>query len=656
MSDLTKVGTSLLDMDSIAEYLNIAKDFVTKNDKATDVEQVAGVDAEQIAVAVNKDDRTTVRNALNLNDHPDTYFLTATEGNGIIKDNTRIKSTYNNEIKELRDELYQLRDELAKSGIVTKYNTYAGYYDSFKISCPEHMYGAVAKSIENSSDQYSIIVKDDLYDKFDVEDKILLKNLDDDSTTVVTIDRKEPDFRTLHFTPASGFNIYKDKCEIYKSKGNLINGTYSFGEIISEHPGNKEIYSCLDDDTYRSRKKIISNNTGFGYTFRVPAPKQKNFLSKIDIQVKKFGDPGALMCYVIDERNIQNWKNPIKAEEDDILIAKSQPLVVDARLGEHIASFNFYDGNNFPLLKDVDTTDHKIRYCFIVKALNADEQNYYELVFLQHKQVDGTFGDLQLNNITYEYTEKEDTSNELALTTNDVINASDLYYGITLREAIDQSYVPYSNGIYTACFETHEPIEITKARLTLRIQREGIFTVGSNGTTYSKENDNCVEDNGVIVVEGESNDDTRGFDHCRDKNIAIGTEIRKVLNVDDERVTIDKGVYAEPNSIIYPINYTITLKANLKTWDPEECTYTYTDKQRYNMDLITIMPDKYKKEDSISDRLIYEVDLDNANESRDKNTFNNFELQIYWESSANAVSERITGRIHNLVVSLDRLP
>ena len=221
MSDLTKVGTSLLDMDSIAEYLNIAKNFVTKNDKATDVEQVAGVDAEQIAVAVDKDDRTTVRNALNLNDHPDTYFLTATEGNGIIKDNTRIKSTYNNEIKELRDELYQLRDELAKSGIVTKYNTYAGYYDSFKTSCPEHIYDAVAKSIENSSDQYSIIVKDDLYDKFDVEDKILLKNLDDDSTTVATIDRKEPDFRTLHFTPASGFNIYKDKCEIYKSKGNL---------------------------------------------------------------------------------------------------------------------------------------------------------------------------------------------------------------------------------------------------------------------------------------------------------------------------------------------------------------------------------------------------------------------------------------------------
>ena len=45
------------------------------------------------------------------------------------------------------------------------------------------------------------------------------------------------------------------------------------------------------------------------------------------------------------------------------------------------------------------------------------------------------FGDLQLNNITYEYTEKEDTSNELALTTNDVINASDLYYGINIKRS-----------------------------------------------------------------------------------------------------------------------------------------------------------------------------------------------------------------------------
>lgn len=656
MSDLTKIGPSLLEMDDIAETLNIAKDFVTKKDKATDVEQVAGIDAEQIAVAVDISDRTTIRNALNLNGHPDTYFLTATEGNGIITDNKRIKNTYNNEIKELRDELYQLRYELAKSGIVTRYSPYAGFYDPFRTSEPEHVYDVVATAIENSSSQYEIIVRDDLYDKFDIEDKILLKNLNDDSTALVTIDRKEPDLKTIHFTPASGFTINKDKCEIYKSKGNLIDGTYSFGEIINEHPGNKEIYSCLDDDTYRSRKQIKSSNTGFGYTFRIPSPKQKNFLSKIDIQVKKYGNPGNLMCYLIDERDIQNWKNPIKAEEDGIIIAKSQPLEVDARLGEYIASFNFYDGNNYPLLENVDTTDHKVRYCFIVKAIFADESNYYELVFLQHKQTDGTFGDLQLNNITYEYVEKEDSSSESALTTNDLINASDLYYGITLREAIQQSYVPYTNGIYTAIFETPFPIKISKARLTMRINREGIFTVSANGTTYNR-SDNCIDDNGVIIVEGETNDDTRGFNHCKDKNIIIGTNIRKLINVDDERLTIEKGVYAKPGEIVYPIGYNVSLKANLKTWNSETCSYEYSEKKRFNMNLIAVMPDKHKTDNNISDRLIYEIDLDeNVDAAEDKTEYNNFEIQIYWESNANEVSNKLTGKIYNLVISLDRLP
>lgn len=655
MSDLTKIGPSLLEMDDIAETLNIAKGFITDKDKATDVKQVAGIDAELIAVAVNKEDRTTVRNALNLNGHSDTYFLTATEGNGILADIKRTKNTYNPEIQELRDELYQLRNELAKSGIVTRYKPYAGFYDSFRSSEPEHESEVIATAVENSSNQYEIIVRDDLFNLFDVEDKILLKNIEDDTTTLVTIDRKEPDLKTLHFTPASGFTINKDKCEIYKSKGNLIDGTFSFGEIIEEHPGNKEIYSCLDDDTFRLRKKINVSHTGFAYTFRVPAPKQKNFLSKIDIQVKKYGTPGALMCYVIDERNMQNWKNAIKAEEDEIIIAKSQPLNVDVRLGEHIASFNFYNGSTYPVFREADTTEHKIRYCFIIEALEADDKNYYELVFLQHKQTDGTFGDLQLNNITYTYTEREDSSKEIALLTNDVINSSDIYYGITLREAIQQEYVPYTDGIYTAKFETHEPIEVSKARLTLRVNREGIFTVSSNGTAFNR-GENCVDDNGVIVVAGETNNDIKGFEHCREKEIVIGTEIRKLTSVNDERLTVEKGVYAKPGSIVYPLGYKISLKANLKTWNKETCSYDYTDTERFNMNLLTIMPDEHKEKDYISDRLVYEVDMDNIKEVKDKKRFNNFEFQIYWESSANEVSKRITGRIHNLVLSLDRLP
>ena len=93
MSDLTKIGPPLLEMDDIAEYLNIGKGFITDKDKATDVKQVGGIDADLIAVAVSKDDRTTVRNALNLNGHPDTYFLSAESGADIVEENKK-RSSY----------------------------------------------------------------------------------------------------------------------------------------------------------------------------------------------------------------------------------------------------------------------------------------------------------------------------------------------------------------------------------------------------------------------------------------------------------------------------------------------------------------------------------------------------------------------------------
>lgn len=723
MSDLTKIGPPLLEMDDIAQYLNLGKGFITDKDKASDVKQIAGVDADLIAVAVDKSDRTTVRNALNLNGHDDTYFLTADEGADLVAQNKREETAYNAEIKELRDEVYQLREELAKAGMTVRYRPYAGFYDTFKSAYPEHEIEAVATSVENSSDQYTIIVQDSLYDEFAIGDKIMLKNLESDKNTIVTIDNKLADLKTIHFTPASGFPIKKDKCVIHKSKGNLINGTFTFGEIVEERPGDKEFYSCLDDDTFRSRRKIDAGHKGFGYTFRIPAIRQKNYLAGLDIQVKKYGTPGDLMCYVIDERNILNWKNAQKAEDDGIIIAKSQPLEVDMRLGEHLANFNFYDGNTYPLLKDVDTTDHKIRYCFIIEALDADDKNYYEILFLQHKQADGTYGDLQLNNITYYYNAQDDQSLDDALITDKEINSTDIYYGITLKEALQKTFVPYTDGIYSAKFETHEPVRISHARLAMRIGREGIFKISADGTSYNK-NNNCVGDNSVIVVEGETTDDVKGFVRSKDKNIVIGTEIRKLANQDNERLTVEKGVYAKPELPVYPIGYTVSLKANLKTWDAKRCGFVYSKTKRFRLALREIMPDYHKKDDAISDRLIFESDLTNDNLEVDPDgtdttldgisfgkwsiapdaqdnlriayekkavgafrppnavdnvspsefnikdyidtmkaeaigeyeVFNNFEIQIQWEYSANAVSQRIYGSIHDLVVSLDRLP
>lgn len=652
MGDLTKVGTSLLEMDDIAEFLNVAKEFTTKDEienagKGKKIEKVAGIEAGRVAQSIPSD-RTTIRNATLLDEHPADYFLSKASGDGIIRDTTNIKKTYSAEMKELRDEVYQLRMELSKCGVTVPYANYAGFYDIFREKSPAHINAAVANAIEDSRTQYEIKIQDDKFSQFVAGDKVMLKSLLSGETAVLTIDRLEPDGETVHFSSASGFDIKKDKCEVYKSKGNLINGTFTFGEITPERPGNKEFYSCLDDDTFRTRLSIKKSHTGFGYTFRIPAARQKNYLSKVEVQIKKFGNPGDLMCYIIDERNIQNWKNAAKAEEDGIIIAKSQPLEVDIRLGEHLADFSFYDGTQYPLLKEVDTTDHKIRYCMIIEALSVDDSNYYELVFLQNKKDDGTFDDLQLNNITYNYTEKEDRSTDQALITDAKINATDLYYGVTLIEAVTEVFTPYEDGIYTAKFKTHEPVEVSKGRLTMRIAREGMFTVDPTGTSALGN----LGDGGVIVAKGKTHDDVSGFTRCVDKDVIVGTTIRNVANVLDNKLTLKKGMYVESGDPVYPIGYTVFIKAKRTIWNETDCKLETVDSARFSMPLSVIMPDGHKKSDEISDRLIFECDF--IGNDMERHYFNEFEIQVCWEKSCKDIAANFAGRIHDLSLSLDR--
>ena len=119
--DLTKVGTSLLNMEDIALYLNKAKQFVTRRDKATDVEKVAGVAAELTALADTTDfaagkaesvDRNTVYNANHLAGQPVENFFTTKAGGQLTERQNTLAKNNEREFIEIRDELYQLRAEL----------------------------------------------------------------------------------------------------------------------------------------------------------------------------------------------------------------------------------------------------------------------------------------------------------------------------------------------------------------------------------------------------------------------------------------------------------------------------------------------------------------------------------------------------------------
>ncbi len=150
MADLTKVSIPLLDMAGIAEYLNIVSKFVTDKDKATDTKNVAGVLAEYIAIADTSKrdpqgnilcDRETIKNSLHLDGHPIEYFLTADRGGTISSGLALTSKQYSEELINLKDELYQLRHELAKKGVINMHTPYAGFYDTFRSSVPVHLKG-----------------------------------------------------------------------------------------------------------------------------------------------------------------------------------------------------------------------------------------------------------------------------------------------------------------------------------------------------------------------------------------------------------------------------------------------------------------------------------------------------------------------------------
>jgi hypothetical protein len=657
-NELTKVSTALLPMDDIAAMLNIAYDFVTRADKATDVEKVAGVLAEVIAVATSPSDRTTVRNAENLGNLPAADYMTKLEGGKIVKDSNHIKKVYSDEFRDLRDELYQLRMELAKSGVVTDYLPYAGYHDLFKLKKPTHVHDVIATAIADSTNTQEIVVIDEEFLKFDKDDWIALAIKNVEYYHVARITEMKPDGQTIVFAPSCPWNITAGNVDVYKSLGEVVDGAYCFLKHSTLLPDSKEMYSCLNDDTFRMRRQIKNKNVGYGYTFRIPET-QKGFLTKFDIQAKTYGTPGSLMCYIIDELNIDKWKNPTQAEADGILLAKSQPLSHDAAYGERIVGFEFWDGTKFPLLNEPDTFERKVRYCCIIEALDADDSNYYDIVFLQHKRADNTMGDLQLNNITYNYEKKEDSSPDTALKTDDLINATDLYYGITTRGVINNGFTPHREAVYTAHFKTHEPVEASRARLTMRINREGYFTTNVTKADVFSDNSSLPVKKADGLTFSYDMSELAGFGLRKDdEDVIVGTDIRRILNQNSSSVVLKKGLYVEPDMPVYRAGYDITLKARLVRWDEATCQFVELDVAKIPLQLMTVMPDANKKNIRISDRLVYEGDY--LTDDLEGRYFNDFELQVHWHTEYSGMYEDqkykadLVGKIHDLVLSLDR--
>ena len=170
MASKSLISLANMPMEDIYNYLTIVKGVSVRNENAVDTDYVGGIEAHKIAKAATKADgslvsnRDTVQNALQLGGVNADQYLQRNESTTLLGDTYQVSTILSNELKELRDEIYQLKAELAKQGYIQQNKVYDGFYDAFKDGeiryvadqittvIGEHSAGATNLTVANVSD------------------------------------------------------------------------------------------------------------------------------------------------------------------------------------------------------------------------------------------------------------------------------------------------------------------------------------------------------------------------------------------------------------------------------------------------------------------------------------------------------------------------
>ena len=224
-SEYTLIGLNQIDEDAIVQYAVSKGKLVYRTDaagtNAMDVDNVAGKPSNTIAVAIDANHRDTVNNSVHLNGKEIGYFMTKEEGNNLIKTTDSLRKKYKSEISDLRDEVYQLKNQLAKNGFVRNDGQYCGYHDLFRTHKYSHEADKLCDvSTTGLTGMDKITVSDQkVFERLHVYDYIALKNPKIDKYRVRQIKAKDKDGETITLDRDIDQAFNAETYELYKSAG-----------------------------------------------------------------------------------------------------------------------------------------------------------------------------------------------------------------------------------------------------------------------------------------------------------------------------------------------------------------------------------------------------------------------------------------------------
>ena len=663
MSTYNNISLNQLDLDALADYVVLKKrlvyrdnandNTVTSSNIAQDVEKVGGKLANTIALAVTQD-RKTVENSQKLEDHPASYFMSNTEGLSLQSKYLLTKQHHGDELQNILDEFYTLRQELAKSGIIEDRGEYSGYIDTFRKKSPKHLFEqlAVADAGNNSSQIY--ITESAIVDSLKVYDYLVLVNEEYDQFCVRQISDINSESNIITFSQPIDDDVYAatDGIALYLSRGINDSGMFKFakeGELIL---GSEEYHSGLSDDTHKLPRHVEEPYKGFGYSFRVPSEKQ-GYVKSFEICAKAHGNPGAMICYLIDERDINHFFSPAQAladyqtsienqDESYHFFAASRPYILPEEYGTRYIKFDFLqDNNQYPLMPQ-DQNEEPVRYIAIIECLECDHDNYYDIRFLQHRNSGGELTDLELNNTTYYYTRKDDGSDVPALSSDNIIDSSDMYYHIVTVTPEEKSKKKKKEGLYSFHVSTKDMVH--KARIMLRIRKEGAYRTNTNDTKPTVYNSsstipviNSDPENGIrntenlnirrdiykpLEIRGNSSEESELV------TTIIGSNITKTSGIGATTIGVYDPILIKDDDPVYRMAYRVSLKARKTILGSDRVEYT--EYKHFYLPLVEVFKDFKKYDKESSDRLIFETNL--FTDETDAEDFNDFIVQIYWSN------------------------
>jgi len=237
--DFTKVTINQIDMDAVTEAVIAKGNLVYRTDhsdtNAEDVDKVGGITANRIAVSIDGD-RETINNALKLGGKPASSYMTVDTGNSLTTRTKNIKKKFGDDILALRDELYQLRGQLAKNGYVKNIGFYDGYYDCFHNFNQVHLNKELANTknvVQDDRKTLAFPANTDM-DQFSQYDFIAIVN----SGTGLQCVRQVASVDKANFKLVLDRNIANsvitqnaEHYQVFKSYGAVFNGDFLFKSL-----------------------------------------------------------------------------------------------------------------------------------------------------------------------------------------------------------------------------------------------------------------------------------------------------------------------------------------------------------------------------------------------------------------------------------------